>query len=101
MTEKKQPVKKPKPKRSWTRRIFRALVALVVLLILLAGAGVAVLELGWFDSSMRNAVIKQIEQVTGGTVELKRFHFAPLALRVELTGLTVHGREPEGTPPLL
>jgi len=100
MTEKKQPGKKPKPKRSWTRRIFRALVALVMLLILLAGAGVAVLELGWFDSSMRNAVIKQIEQVSGGTVELKRFHFAPLALRVELTGLTVHGREPEGTPPL-
>jgi len=104
MSESKQPERKPegkpKRKRSWMRRIFRALLALVLLVVLLAVVGIAFLELGWFDGSMRNAVIKQIEQVTGGKVELAHFHFAPLALRVELTGLTVHGREPEGTPPL-
>ncbi len=38
--------------------------------------------------------------MTGGHVELTHFHFAPFSLRVELQGLTVHGMEPAGTPPL-
>ena len=90
----------PKRKRRWIRRIGRALLTLVILVALLAAIGVAVFRAGWFDAWIREAAVQRIEQVTGGTVELKRFHFALFDLRVELAGLTVHGREPEGTPPL-
>src|SRR5580704_15130619 len=91
---------KPKSKRRWPRRIVKTILALVIALVLAIVAGVIALAIGWFDAPMRNAVIGQIERVTGGRVELQHFHFAPFSLRVELQGLTVHGLEPDGTPPL-
>src|SRR5580704_11381931 len=91
---------KPKPKRRWLRRTFRTLMTLVIVLGVAAAIGFAVLKAGWFDDWIREAVVQRIAQVTGGKVELNRFHLALFDLRVELTGLTVHGREPEGTPPL-
>lgn len=91
---------KPKRKRRWMRWIVRTALVFVAVIALIAITGIAALELGWFDGLMRNAVIRRIEQVTGGAVQLSHFHVAPFTLRVELTGLTVHGREPEGTPPL-
>jgi len=101
MTEKQKPDPKPRAKRRWPRRIVRALLALAIVVVLAVAAGVIALAIGWFDAPMRNAVISQIERITGGRVELTHFHFAPFSLRVELQGLTVHGLEPDGTPPLL
>ncbi len=104
MTEKQNPnpasEPKAKRKRSWPRRIVRTLLALGFLLVLFVVALVIALGIGWFDVPMRNAVVAQIQRVTGGQVELNHFHFAPFSLRVELQGLTVHGTEPDGTPPL-
>lgn len=91
---------KPKRKRRWLRRILHTLLTLVIVLSGIVAIGFAVYKAGWFDDWIREAVVHRIEQVTGGKVELKRFHLALFDLRVELTGLTVHGREPEGTPPL-
>src|SRR5712691_9899301 len=48
----------------------------------------------------RHAIVGRLEKMTGGRVELRTFRFHPLRLRAELAGLTIHGREPEGKPPL-
>jgi len=95
-----KPKPKPKKKRGWLRRwtgrgFTLALVLTLTLVVLLTA-----LDLGLFDGWMRDAVVRRIEQVTGGKVELTHFHFSPFALRVELMGLTIHGREPAGVPPL-
>jgi translocation and assembly module TamB len=104
MTEKQNPNPAPdlkaKRKRRWPRRIVKTLLSAAILLVLAVAALVIALAIGWFDAPMRNSVIGQIERVTGGRVELTHFHFAPFSLRVELQGLTVHGMEPDGTPPL-
>lgn len=55
---------------------------------------------GWADDYLRHAVITQIGRITSGAVELQQLHFDPVRLRVTLGELTVHGREPAGTPPL-
>jgi len=82
------------------RRVLQIFLALVAVLVLAFTALVVALSLGWFDTPMRNAVVGQIERVTGGRVELGHFHFSPFSLSVEVQDLTVHGLEPEGTPPL-
>ena len=48
---------------------------------------------------MRRAAIRQIEKMTGGTVELSEFRFSPWQLRLEFFDLTVHGTEPATAPP--
>src|SRR5580700_4597429 len=90
----------PKRKRRWLRRIVRIVFLSAIIIGLAAAVFLAALEAGWFDGWIRDVVVQRIEQVTGGKVELKSFHFAPYAMRVELRGLTAHGSEPEGTPPL-
>jgi translocation and assembly module TamB len=44
--------------------------------------------------------VRQIEKATGHPAELGAFHFDPWRLEVTIGDLTVHGREPAGTPPL-
>jgi translocation and assembly module TamB len=56
---------------------------------------------GLADRWARRAIVGQLEKMTGGRVELGSFHFHPLRLRAELADLTIHGREPEFTPPFL
>ena len=72
-----------------------AVVALVLVLVLafLAWSGV-------MDRWARRAIIAQIEKATGARVEIEQFHFGLRSLRARFDGLTVHGREPAGTPPL-
>jgi translocation and assembly module TamB len=55
--------------------------------------------LGWwmttdsFQTMVRTRLITELENITGGRVELGSIHTAPLRLRVEARGLTVHGKE--------
>jgi translocation and assembly module TamB len=65
-------------------------IAVAVCLVVWTGLG---------DRWARRAIVGRLEQMTGGRAELAKFHFQPLRLRAELTGLTLHGREPENTPP--
>lgn len=55
---------------------------------------------GIADRAARGVIVEQIEKATGASVELSSFHFAWLSLHATLRGLTLHGREPAGTPPL-
>src|SRR5450631_501965 len=63
-------------------------------------AGVVLLAgLGWyvttdsFQAMVRRRLITELEKITGGRVELGRFHTSPFRFRVEVLDLTIHGRE--------
>jgi translocation and assembly module TamB len=72
-----------------------ALAALVLLPLALLG----ILSTGWADGFLRQTVIEQVSNITGGAVEMDEFAFDPWNLQVTMGNLTVHGREPAGTPP--
>jgi len=75
--------------------------AVLLTLVLFAVTGLLLaFEFGWFDAPIRNAIVSRIQNLTGAQVELDRFHFQLFALRATLEDFTLHGREPEGTPPL-
>jgi translocation and assembly module TamB len=46
-----------------------------------------------FENTVRQRVIAEIEDATGGRVEIAGFHWELLHLRVEATGITIHGLE--------
>ncbi|HYB62259.1 MAG TPA: hypothetical protein VEH50_12380, partial [Methylomirabilota bacterium] len=80
------------------RRLLIATLASALGLVLWAGL------LAWTglpDLWARRAVIGEIENMTGGRVELRGFHFDWLHLRATLDGLTIHGREAASDAPLL
>lgn len=87
--------------RRWTKKRIALwlFVAVVLLLILLPLATLGLLWSGWADGWVRRAVIEQVSNITGGSVELGSMHLDPLGLRVTLRDFTVHGHEPAGTPP--
>ena len=80
----------------WTRWL-RLTLAIVLALTV---AIVVAFETGLVERWVRRIVIRQLEQSTGGRVELGSFHLHAWRLRVEMGDLTLHGLEPAGTPPL-
>jgi translocation and assembly module TamB len=76
-------------------------LALVVALTLVAGLTLAILIAGGFaDLWARRTIVQQLEKSTGARVELGNFHFLWRSLGARFDGLTLHGSEPKGTPPL-
>ncbi|MGH9689553.1 MAG: translocation/assembly module TamB domain-containing protein [Candidatus Acidiferrales bacterium] len=70
------------------------------LLIVAAIAVMAVFETGLAEQWMRNALVSQIQERTGTRIEMGGFHVDIWRLRAEISGLTVHGLETSGEPPL-
>src|ERR1700704_337939 len=68
-------------------------VAVGLTLMYIIGSGLA-------DLWARRTIVREIEKATGARVELGNFHIQWLALHVRFDGLTLHGRELAGTPPL-
>jgi len=91
------PTKRMTPLRKKLQRVlkFVVLAALVVLL-----AVCLAIWTGLADRWARHAFVAQLEKLTGGRVELGDFRFRLLRLRFQVTNLTIHGLEPERTPPL-
>jgi translocation and assembly module TamB len=87
-----------KRKFGWKLVLAFALVAIVV--VSLALALVYVIGSGQVDRWARRAIVEQLEKTTGARVELGKFHFSWRPMRARLDNLTLHGREPAGTPPL-
>lgn len=88
---------------SGTKRKFTWLhgVGLGVLFAAAAGIAVALLIVrGVADEWARRKIVAELERVSGARVELKDFRIGWRLLRARLDGLTLHGREPAGTPPL-
>jgi translocation and assembly module TamB len=83
------------------RVALRVLAAVVVLLIVCAIAGVLVERSGWFREMVRRRIITEIEDATGGRVELGSFTYDWAHLSASVAPMVLHGKEPEGEPPLL
>ena len=89
----------PPPKKSRWRRLRHALFVMLGIALLAAAAGMIFIWTGAADRVARRAIVHRLEAMTGGTVELQRFHFDWWHFRADLWGLVIHGREPSGTPP--
>lgn len=88
---------KPAKRRKWLRRSFWTLGALLLLFIVTA---FVLKQSGFADEWARKAIVSEIEKASGGKAELTAFRFQLWSVRAEMEGFTLHGREPEGTPPL-
>ena len=76
-------------------------LALVVGLAVVLGLALAyIIASGLADLWARRTIVDQLEKATGARVELGNFHFAWRTLGARFDGLTLHGREAQGAPPL-
>src|SRR5579863_2765865 len=73
------------------------LIALALVVSLVVAYAIAS---GLADRLARRTIVEQLEKATGARVELGNFHFGWRVLTARFDGLTLHGREPAGSPPL-
>ena len=88
---------------SGTKRKFRLKhgLGLIVALAVVAGLAIAyVIASGLADRWARRTIVEELQRATGARVELGNFHFGWRFLTARFDGLTLHGREPAGGPPL-
>lgn len=86
-----------------TKRKFGLKHGLGISVALIAGFVIAAAYLittGLADRWARRNIVDQLEKTTGARVELGNFHFSLRSLSARFDGLTLHGREPAGGPPL-
>src|ERR1700722_4281620 len=81
------------PRRIWPK-------LLLLLVVLTVGAVSVIVETGLVERWTRVILVLQLEKLTGTRVEIGAFHFHILRLRAEMDGVTMHGREEKGLPPL-
>ena len=82
-------------RRKWKRWVFGVSLVIVAVPLTL----MLTLSSGAEDDYVRRAIVEQIQKLSSGRAALGAFHFNPWRLRVTLSDFTIHGREPEGTPP--
>ena len=76
-------------------------LGLVVTLAIVTGLAVTyMIASGLADRWARRRIVEELEKATGARVELGNFHFGWRLLSARFDGLTLHGREPAGSPPL-
>jgi len=80
----------------WFHGVFGVLIVVAAVVALAVG----VFESGIAERWMRHKIISEIDQRTGMRAEMNRFHFSLWKLHAEIDGLTLHGLEPAGSPPL-
>ncbi|HYB76784.1 MAG TPA: translocation/assembly module TamB domain-containing protein [Candidatus Bathyarchaeia archaeon] len=79
------------------RWIGYAAICLAALAVLLVGA--AYLARGWLQQRLRQRVVAELEQMTGGRVELQSFRWQLARLEFEARNLTIHGLESSDQAP--
>ena len=106
MSEPRNPLPVPQPpprprrlRRFLLRHVPLALAGLVVL-VMLATVGMYLwMSSAQFQNLVRRRLIAQLEQFTGGQVEVASFHWSLLQLEAEAGGLVIHGSEAAGEAP--
>jgi translocation and assembly module TamB len=81
--------------------VYQSLAAFAILLVILGVTGVLVVSSGWFREQVRERIVNEIENATGGRAELGSFSFNWPRLQATVTSLVLHGTEPATEPPLL
>ena len=75
-------------------------LAIIGTLVALAIAAIGVMSTPWFRRALERRLIVELEDTTGGRVEVQDFHFHPLVLQGIFHGVVIHGSEPPEAPPL-
>jgi translocation and assembly module TamB len=77
--------------------LFYATGALAVLAALVLG----VVSTAWFEHGVERRVVRELEDFTGGRVELAEFRLQPAIFQATFRGLILHGKQLAGESPLL
>ncbi len=97
----------PRPqRREWSRLrrfLFRHLplsfAGLVTLAVFTAIGAYFYMSSTAFENLVRHRLVAEIEQLTGGRVEIAQFHWRLLKLEADVDGLVIHGLEAPGEAP--
>ncbi len=89
-----------KLRRFFLRHVPLAIGTILVLLILVTTGIYFLMSSARFEGVVRQRLITELQQATGGKVEIATFHWQLLRLEAEADGLVIHGRELQSEPPL-
>src|SRR3954447_9699438 len=78
-----------------------SLAVIAILLVASAISGLLVVRSGWFRERIRERIVSEIENATGGRAELGNFSFDWERLTATVSPFVLHGTEPAGESPLL
>jgi translocation and assembly module TamB len=87
--------------RRFGRILLRMVAALVLLAAVCALTGVLVFRSGWFYELVHRRAVTEIENATGGRVEIGNYSFDWKSLQVTVGPVVLHGKESAGEPPLV
>lgn len=87
-------------RRFFLRHVPLAIGGLLVLLMLAVIGLYFLMSSERFERVVRERLVTELEQATGGHVEIAAFHWQLLRLMAEADGLVIHGREAQGEDPL-
>jgi translocation and assembly module TamB len=80
------------------RNIGIGIVALAIIAIVLV---LVVVRTSWFPDYVRRTIVSNVEDSTGGRVEIGSFAFDESHLRATIRNFVIHGTEPSNAPPLV
>jgi translocation and assembly module TamB len=84
------------------RKILTIVAAsLAGLALVVAIAGILVVQTDWFRHVVREKIVTSVEESTGGKVDVAWFTFDWRHLRAQVRGFVIHGLEPRTAAPLL
>jgi translocation and assembly module TamB len=83
------------------RTVKRMAVLLVIVVLTLAVGSMLVFQSGWFQERVRARILRELEDGTGGRVELGNFSFDWRTLEATVAPLILHGTESGAEPPLV
>ncbi len=75
-------------------------LAVIGLVALAIAAGVLLVRSAWFSEKVRQRILREVEQSTGGRAEIGAFHFDWREMRAEARSFVLRGTEGPGERPL-
>lgn len=87
-------------RRFFLRHVPLALGGMLVLLLLTVTGLYFLMSSARFEHAVRKRLVAELEQATGGRVEIATFHWQLLHMVAEADGLVIHGREEQSEAPL-
>ncbi len=82
------------------RWVWIAAGSLAALSLAVMLSAILVLRSDWFREKVRQRIVAEVENATGGRAEIGAFRFDWTQMRAEVDGFVLHGTEPPGAPPL-
>ena len=101
-TELPSPEEQSRPsrlRRFFLRHVPLGIAAILVVVTLVAVGLYMLMSSSQFEGLVRKRIVAELEQVTGGRVEIETFHWQLLHLEAEADNLVIHGREAQGEAP--